>query len=82
MFEKENIKFEPFFEVSTSDMIAEMVDKDIGIGFLFDKTIERYSNLRKIEITSKLPVFDIYIIYKDYLLSVSTKAFIKYVVKK
>jgi DNA-binding transcriptional LysR family regulator len=81
IYEKNNISFDPSFEIATSDMIGEMVEKDIGVGYLFEKTIETYDNLRKINLDIKLPVFDIYMIYKEKLLSITTKSFIDFVIE-
>lgn len=79
VFDKKSITFDPNFEIMTSDMIAEMVEKDIGIGFLFEKTIEKYSDLRAINIEEELPIFDIFMIYRNYLLSTTAETFIKFV---
>lgn len=82
LFEKKKMIFDPAFEIMTSDMIAEMVENELGIGFLFEKTINRYPNLSVVDIKEKLPIFDIYMIYKDYLLSTTVEAFIKFVKEK
>ena len=81
VFEKYKVSFEPNFEISTSDMIAEMVEQEMGIGFLFEKTIEKYSKLRKINISCKLPEFDIYLLYKDSLHSTAVYEFIRFLDK-
>lgn len=82
IFESQSIIFDPFFEVMTSDMIAEMAEKELGIGFLFEKTVKKYVDLEIINIEETLPVFDIFMIYKDYLLSITTQVFIKFVKEK
>lgn len=82
IYKKHNKSFEPSFEISTSDMIAEMVSRNIGIGFLFEKTIYMNSHIRKINMNINLPIFDIYMIYKDYLLSSTTIAFIEFINNK
>lgn len=82
VFNKYNMSLDALFEISTSDMIAEMVSKNLGVGFLFEKTVKRYSELRIINLDAELPKFDIYMIYKDYLLSLASKAFIDFVNKK
>lgn len=82
LFEKRNMVFDPAFEIMTSDMIAEMVEKELGIGFLFEKTINRYPDLSTIDIKENLPIFDIFMIYKDYLLSTTVETFIKFVKDK
>ncbi len=81
IYNKKNIYFNPLYEVSTSDMIADMVERNIGIGFLFEKTIDKYQHLKKIDIDCILPSFDIYMIYRDYLLSNAVLEFIKFVNK-
>lgn len=81
VFKEHNISFEPSFEIATSDMIAEMVDLEIGVGFLFERTITKYSNLRKIDINCSLPEFDIFLLYKDSLLSTTAQEFIRFVNK-
>lgn len=79
LFEKEKIPFEPSFEIATSDMIAEMTEQDIGIGFLFEKTIEKYPNLEKIEIDCDLPTFDVFLLHRPTLLSTTTQEFIRFI---
>ena len=81
VFQNKNILFDPNFEIATSDMIAEMVHQEIGIGFLFEKTIEKYSTLRKIKLDCKLPEFDVFLLYKDYLLPTAAQEFIKFIQK-
>ena len=81
VFEKKHICFQPMFEIATSDMIAAMVEQNIGIGFLFEKTIEKYCNLQKIDTDCLLPKFDIFLIYRDALLSISAQEFIKFMNK-
>lgn len=81
VFEKHSIKFEPNFEIATSDMISEMVNQEIGIGFLFEKTIEKQPNLRKINIDCPLPEFDVFLLYKNSLLSITAQEFIRFMNK-
>ena len=82
IYNKKNIEFNPLYEISTSDIIAEMVDRNTGIGFLFEKTIQKYEHLEKIDIDCNLPFFNIYMVYKDFLLSTATIEFIKFVNKE
>ena len=82
VFENRGLVLDPDFEITTRDMIAVMVDQEIGVGYLFEKTIEKYPNLRKIDVDCKLPEFDVFLIYKDTLLSTATKNFINFVTKK
>lgn len=82
LFEAKGLLFDPTFEIMTSDMIAEMVENELGIGFLFEKTIKRYPNLSIIDVKENLPIFDIFMIYKDYLLSTTVETFIKFVKEK
>lgn len=79
VFNKNNIDFVPMFEVSTSDMIANMIDKNIGIGFLLENTIDLYHNLRKINVVANFPKFEIYEIHKENNISVISKKFITYI---
>lgn len=81
VFKENNVTFEPNFEIATSDMIAEMIDLEIGVGFLFEKTITKYPNLRKIDINCSLPEFDIFLLYKDSLLSTTAQEFIRFMNK-
>ena len=78
IYNKKKLEYDPMYEVSTSDIIVDMLEKNMGIGFLFEKTIDKYENLKKVEIDCKLPTFDIFIIYRDYLLSTATLEFIKF----
>lgn len=79
VFEKNKVHFNPSYEISTSDMIAEMIEKNLGVGYLFEKTISLYDNISKIDLNITLPTFDIYIIYKDKIPSVAAKKFISFV---
>jgi len=81
-FEKYNFKFEPHFEITTSDMIAQMLEENIGIGYLFEKTINAYPNLQKINLDIQLPVFDIYIISKEKNVSIPAQEFISFIKNK
>ena len=81
IFNRYNVAFEPSFEIATSDMIAEMVDQELGIGFLFEKTIGKYPSLRKIDINCEFPEFDIFLVYKDKLLSTTAQEFIRFMSK-
>lgn len=79
VFEKNMVTFEPTFEIATSDMIAEMIEQDIGVGFLFEKTIEKYPNLKKIDINCDFPEFDVFLLHKKALLSTTTQEFIRFI---
>lgn len=79
IFEGKKIVFEPSFEIATSDMIAEMTEQNIGIGFLFEKTIEKYPNLAKIQINCELPEFDVFLLHRPTLLSTTTQEFIRFI---
>lgn len=79
LFENKKIPFEPSFEIATSDMIAEMTEQNIGIGFLFEKTIEKYPNLEKIEIDCDLPAFDVFLLHRPTLLSTTIQEFIRFI---
>lgn len=60
-------------------MIAEMTEQNIGIGFLFEKTIEKYPNLSKIEVNCNLPEFDVFLLHRPTLLSATTQEFIRFI---
>lgn len=79
LFEEKNIKFDPSFEITTSDVIVQLLEENLGIGYLFEKTIENYPNLEKIDLDTKLPYFDIYVINKDKTISIPAQSFIKFV---
>lgn len=79
VFEKNNLKFEPSFEIATSDMIVQLLEENLGIGYLFEKTIETYPNLKKIDVDVSLPTFDIYVIHKEKVVSIPTTEFIKFI---
>ena len=79
LFETKKIVFEPSFEIATSDMIAEMTEQNIGIGFLFEKTIEKYPNLSKIKVNCNLPEFDVFLLHRPKLLSTTTQEFIRFI---
>ena len=82
VYNEHGVLFEPIFEIATSDMIADMVENNMGIGYLFEKTVIKYPNLRIIDLEETLPIFDIFMIYKDYLLSSTVKTFINFVREK
>lgn len=79
LFENKKIPFEPNFEIATSDMIAEMIEQNIGVGFLFEKTIEKYPNLQKININCELPTFDVFLLHRQTLLSTASQEFIRFI---
>lgn len=81
VFEKNKVIFEPTFEIATSDMIAEMVEQEIGIGFLFEKTIEKYPNLKKININCDFPEFDVFLLHRPTLLTTTAQEFIRFIDK-
>lgn len=76
------VEFKPLYEATTSEMIVEMVRQNIGIGYLFEKMVERYDYMQEIQLDSFLPSFDISVITKDEELSKTCKCFLKYVIKK
>lgn len=81
IFERYNVPFEPSYEIATSDMIAEMIEQEIGIGFLFEKTIKKYSNLEKININCDFLEFDVFLVYKKTLISIPTQEFLRCISK-
>lgn len=68
-YKEANVEFTPLYEASTSEMIIEMVRQNIGIGFLFEKMIYRYPELKTLKCSDELPTFDIYVITKDNYIS-------------
>ena len=62
-------------------MIAEMIEQDVGIGFLFEKTIKKYPNLKKININCDFPEFDVFLLHRPTLLSTTTQEFIRFINK-
>lgn len=82
VYKKYQIEFKPLFETTTSEMIAEMVRKDIGIGYLFQSMVEQYDYMQEIKIENELPSFDIYVIRKQEEISRTCEEFLKYVIKK
>lgn len=82
VYKKYKVEFEPLYEVTTSEMIVEMIRKNIGIGYLFEKMVKQYDFMKKIQVDNELPYFDIYIITKSEELSRTCKCFLKYIIKK
>jgi len=71
-----NIVLESNIEVSSVEMILELVNKSIGIGYLPKKVALDQPELEIIEFTD-LPTMDICLIYHDDYLSVAAKKFIE-----
>lgn len=82
IFEKKHVDFNPMFEISTSDMIAEMVERNIGVGYLFEKTIKSYANISKVDLNVSLSDFDIFLIHKKDIISVTAQEFINFIKNK
>ena len=82
VYKKYKVEFKPLYEVTTSEMIVEMIRQNIGIGYLFEKMVKQYDFMQKIQIDNELPYFDIYIITKSEELSRTCKCFLKYIIKK
>ena len=82
IYKKYKVEFEPLYEVTTSEMIVEMIRKNIGIGYLFERMVKQYDFMKKIQVDNELPYFDIYIITKNEELSRTCKCFLKYIIKK
>ena len=82
VYKKYKVEFEPLYEVTTSEMIVEMIRHNIGIGYLFEKMVKQYDFMQKIQIDNELPYFDIYIITKSEELSRTCKCILKYIIKK
>lgn len=82
IYKKYKVEFEPLYEVTTSEMIVEMIRQNIGIGYLFEKMVKQYDFMKKIQVDNELPYFDIYIITKSEELSRTCKCFLKYIIKK
>jgi DNA-binding transcriptional LysR family regulator len=80
IYKANNIEFNPMFEVTTSETIVEMVRKNIGIGYLFNKTVERYEYMGKINLDVQLPKFSIYVINKNNELSKVCREFLNCIV--
>ena len=79
VYKKYKVEFKPLYEVTTSEMIVEMIRQNIGIGYLFEKMVKQYDFMHKIQIDNELPYFDIYIITKSEELSRTCKCFLKYI---
>lgn len=76
-----NVDFTPLYEASTSEMIIEMVRQNIGIGFLFEKMIFRYPELKILNCKDELPTFDIYVIAKENCSSLLCQDFLNLLFK-
>lgn len=82
VYKKYQVEFKPLYEVTTSEMIVEMVRQNIGIGYLFQRMVEKYEYMQEIEVENHLPFLDIYVITKEEKLSKTCECFLKYVIKK
>ena len=81
VYKRCQVDFNPLYEVTTSEMIVEMIRQNIGIGYLFEKMVEKYEYMQKIQIDNELPAFDIYVITKDERLSKTCECFLEYIIK-
>lgn len=81
IYKKYQVEFKPLYEATTSEMIVEMVRQNIGIGYLFERMVEKYEFMKKIPLDNNLPYFDIYVITKDEELSKTCKCFLQYVIE-
>lgn len=82
VYKKYQVEFKPLCEVTTSEMIVEMVRQNIEIGYLFQRMVEKYEYMQEIEVENHLPFLDIYVITKEEKLSKTCECFLKYVIKK
>ncbi len=81
VLKKNNLRFDFDFEITTSEMIAMMLENDMGVGLLFEKTINIYPSLRKIDLNINLPIFDVFLIYKQKHLTVTAKKMINFILE-
>lgn len=80
VYKRYQVEFNPLFEVTTSEMIVEMIRQNIGIGYLFQSMVEKYEYMQEIKVENKLPFFNIYVITKDEKISKTCECFLKYVI--
>lgn len=75
-FKQRNIEIDPLMEVWTSEMILDLVKKDIGVGYFIKEFLRADDDLKVIEFND-LPKISVYIAYIPEFQSVASNNFIK-----
>lgn len=79
-FEIENIKLKPIIEVSTTELMLDMIRKGVGIGYVISDVINNQPDRENYEIitfNNDLPDVDICLAYIDEFVPIATKKFIE-----
>ena len=77
--ESRGIKIDSSIEVDSSEMLLEMVNKGLGIGYIYKDFISNYinnSDLEIIKLEDELPTQDICLVYMNDFLTTASKKFI------
>ena len=77
--ESRGIKINSSIEIDSSEMLLEMVNKGLGIGYIYKDFISNYinnSDLEIIELDAELPTQDICLVYMNDFLTTASKKFI------
>ena len=77
--ESRGIKINSSIEIDSSEMLLEMVNKGLGIGYIYKDFISNYinnSDLEIIKLDAELPTQDICLVYMNDFLTTASKKFI------
>ena len=77
---QKNVKLNPKLEVASQDLIIELTNIGLGIGFsIIDLSKRKYPNLKELEINQKIPNINIYLGTNKYIsLTFASKTFLNY----
>lgn len=78
--ESQNTKLSPIIEISTTEMMLEMVRKGVGIGYFVRNIIDNQNdkdNFEVIKFKDKLPSVDVCCVYINDFLTVAAKKFVE-----
>ena len=70
----------PKMEVVSQELVAELTDIGLGVGYTIIDMVKNYTNLKELEINKKIPYLDVYLATnKDTVSTFATKKFIEYI---
>lgn len=78
--ERNNIKLKPKIEVASQELVVELTNLGLGIGFSFiDLAKQKYNDIKELNINKTIPKIDIFLATNRYISSTfASKKFISY----